>query len=30
MEIDGLTFVPKWGYLLLISVKVCLKKLAFP
>ena len=29
MGIDGPTFVPKSGYVLLIWVEVCLKKLAF-
>ena len=30
MVIDGPTFVPKSGYFLLIWVKVCPQKLAFP
>ena len=30
MGIDGPTFVPKSGYFLLIWVKVCPQKLAFP
>ena len=30
MRIDGPTFVPKSGYFLLIWVKVCPQKLAFP
>ena len=30
MEIDGPIFVSKSGYFLLLLVKVCLNKLAFP
>ena len=29
MEVNGHTFIPKSGHLLLIWVKICLKKLAF-